>query len=763
MIKDKITQAIAEAAMGIISETWPDAASTSIYVDKADTTPISNVETPESHTMTDEATTLKVGSRVKVVSGSGLDSGKEGVIVDRSNVKTDGRGVPMNLSGNYKPIDWSKEVLIKQDDGKMFSMFKNRVVPIEESIEISEEEITEALKASQPASEWIHDFVNSNDAKFKGKTKAERINMALGAYYAAQRSVKEGVEEPRAEGEKRFKAAHVINRVHDVNQDKQTGTESMDSKSKPALPMGTSPTKPEHYDEMEQVEQDVKDIKSSISKQAKAPEAKSTKQAGAESAESLKDTTKGGTQNAAAPKATGSKQSGTESAEKVKDTAPSGKLNAEAPKATGTTHKGAESMPKGLTGPGLKESAIVILLGEDAVNASKHVKHAKATKPVADKIKKVLSKGTSKYHETVKEETLDEDVMIDEGLFDTVKALGKNVVKKVGDTVAGKVEAGIQSVVGAAPTAKPAITGAKGNDDTEFKKKAASLVDSITTADQALAKMKKDNANPQDIKDLEKRKRVYQLEYQLLNRQHAGDSAEKLKPIQKELQQLQSANSIASTKSAATGAATLAQKAAQSKLAKQSTKQLQATMSRIQALLKQRGVTEDVSFNEAFEILGEDLIKECMSNFDKQYADDHEKELKQILSGRGTDGIDSRLQPELQKFITSYGDGLKKYLGIQVEEDSKGWDGTAEVSAKHAENTNGAVKESAEVETDQGDTTVPQNALVDALKDLAEVIERCEGVVPRHADFKNTHLFMKVQKAHTLLADVCEELENIEG
>jgi hypothetical protein len=562
MIKDKITQAIAEAAMTIISETWPDAASTSIYVDKAGTTPISDVETPASHTKTDEATTLKVGSRVKVVSGSGLDSGKEGVIVDRSNVKTDGRGVPMNLSGNYKPIDWSKEVLIKQDDGKMFSMFKNRVVPIEESIEISEEEITEALKASQPASEWIHDFVNSDDSKFKGKSKAERINMALGAYYAAQRSVKEGVEEPRAEGEKRFKAAHVINKVHDVNQDKQTGTESMDSKSKPALPMGTSPTKPEHYDEMEQVEQDVKDIKSSISKQAKAPEAKGTKQAGAESAESLKDTTKGGTQNAAAPKATGSKQSGTESAEKVKDTAPSGKLNAEAPKATGTTHKGAESMPKGLTGPGLKESAIAILLGEDAVNASKHVKHAKATKPVADKIKKVLSKGTSKYHETVKEETL----------------------------------------------------------------------------------------------------------------------------------------------------------------------------------------------------------TECeMSDFDKRYAKDHEKELKQILSGQGTDGIDSRLQPELQKFITSYGDGLKKYLGIQVEEDSKGWDGTAEVSAKHAENTNGAVKESAEVETDQGDTTVPQNALVDALKDLAEVIERCEGVVPRNADFKNTHLFMKVQKAQALLADVCMELENIEG
>lgn len=497
MIKDKITQSIAEAAMGIISETWPDAASTSIYVDKEGTTPISDAETPASHTMTDE--------------------------------------------------------------------------------DISEEEITEALKASQPASEWIHDFVNSKDAKFKGKSKAERINMALGAYYAAQRSVKEGVEEPRAEGEKRFKAAHVINKVHDVNQDKQTGTESMDPKSKPALPMGTTPTKPEHYDEMEQVEQDVKDIKGSISKQAKAPEAKGTKQAGAESAESLKDTTKGGTQNSVAPKATGSKQSGSQSAEKVKDTAPSGKLNAEAPKATGTTHKGAESMPKGLTGPSLKESAISILLGEDAVNASKHVKHAKATKPVADKVKKVLSKGTPEYHETVKEETL----------------------------------------------------------------------------------------------------------------------------------------------------------------------------------------------------------TECeMSDFDKRYAKDHEKELKQILSGQGTNGIDSRLQPELQKFITSYGDGLKKYLGIQIE-DSKGWDGTAEVNAKHAENNNGAVKKNVKEAIEGGsedhhamgassevgsmDDEEIHNGVVTALKDLSEVLTRCEENVPHRKDFNSPTLIARIQKIHGMLADVCEELERVEG
>ena len=41
--------------------------------------------------------------------------------------------------------------------------------------------------------------MNSDDAKFKGKSKAERINMALGAYYAAQRSVKEGVEGIKAD------------------------------------------------------------------------------------------------------------------------------------------------------------------------------------------------------------------------------------------------------------------------------------------------------------------------------------------------------------------------------------------------------------------------------------------------------------------------------------------------------------------------------------------------------------------------------------
>jgi len=60
--------------------------------------------------------------------------------------------------------------------------------------DLREEFLLEVLKSSDPASKWISDFVHSNDPKFKGKSKKERIRMALGAKYAAMRS-KKGMEE----------------------------------------------------------------------------------------------------------------------------------------------------------------------------------------------------------------------------------------------------------------------------------------------------------------------------------------------------------------------------------------------------------------------------------------------------------------------------------------------------------------------------------------------------------------------------------------
>jgi len=66
-----------------------------------------------------------------------------------------------------------------------------------ESVEYIEEKLT----AADPASEWIKDFVASDNPKFEGKSKKERIQMALGAYYAAKRSKNEATEKKYNEKE----------------------------------------------------------------------------------------------------------------------------------------------------------------------------------------------------------------------------------------------------------------------------------------------------------------------------------------------------------------------------------------------------------------------------------------------------------------------------------------------------------------------------------------------------------------------------------
>jgi len=48
-------------------------------------------------------------------------------------------------------------------------------------------QVNEVLKPSMGASAYIHDFVHSKNAKFAGKSKAERTKMALGAYYSAKK------------------------------------------------------------------------------------------------------------------------------------------------------------------------------------------------------------------------------------------------------------------------------------------------------------------------------------------------------------------------------------------------------------------------------------------------------------------------------------------------------------------------------------------------------------------------------------------------
>ena len=63
---------------------------------------------------------------------------------------------------------------------------------------LTEEELEEVLKKSDPAGAWIKDFVKSDNPKFAGKSKKKRMQMALGAYYAKQRNEEiEDIEEAK--------------------------------------------------------------------------------------------------------------------------------------------------------------------------------------------------------------------------------------------------------------------------------------------------------------------------------------------------------------------------------------------------------------------------------------------------------------------------------------------------------------------------------------------------------------------------------------
>lgn len=73
------------------------------------------------------------GMRVRVVHGSGVDSGKAGVIVGWNQVKTDGRGTPTNIQGEYWTLSESKKrgmLPVRLDNGELILMFRNRLTQI---------------------------------------------------------------------------------------------------------------------------------------------------------------------------------------------------------------------------------------------------------------------------------------------------------------------------------------------------------------------------------------------------------------------------------------------------------------------------------------------------------------------------------------------------------------------------------------------------------------------------------------------------------
>ena len=72
------------------------------------------------------------GSKMKISEGSGIDSGNIVTVVDRSNIKTDGSGVPTNVVGAYSRVDWKKYSPIQYDNGEFGYVSKNRLIPYSE-------------------------------------------------------------------------------------------------------------------------------------------------------------------------------------------------------------------------------------------------------------------------------------------------------------------------------------------------------------------------------------------------------------------------------------------------------------------------------------------------------------------------------------------------------------------------------------------------------------------------------------------------------
>ena len=154
-------------------------------------------------------TNIKTDKKVIKQADRSLDPQKEKKVKKGPGVsdsKNDGQGVDIVPTADYKINAAGKKyrahriVFNKgEDDGrkgvteqmkKTFNTFVSQHTPelTEEELKELEQELNEVLGKSAEAGDWIHDFVHSDNPKFQGKSKEKRKQMALAAYYAAQRN-----------------------------------------------------------------------------------------------------------------------------------------------------------------------------------------------------------------------------------------------------------------------------------------------------------------------------------------------------------------------------------------------------------------------------------------------------------------------------------------------------------------------------------------------------------------------------------------------
>jgi Cu/Ag efflux protein CusF len=101
----------------------------------------------------------------------------------------------------------------------------------EEMDEEDLDQLDEVLAADATASDWIHDFVHSTNPKFDGKSKKDRIKMALGAYYHTHRNKDgEGFSEKVNCSDKYMKKEELVGNQHKLDKNKNGKLDAQDFK-----------------------------------------------------------------------------------------------------------------------------------------------------------------------------------------------------------------------------------------------------------------------------------------------------------------------------------------------------------------------------------------------------------------------------------------------------------------------------------------------------------------------------------------------------
>jgi len=168
-------------------------------------------------------------------------------VLDTSDYKLDkhGRKIKAHRLVFNKGEDDGKKGVSEQMK-KTFNTFIEQHTPelTEEQLKQLEQELNEVLGKDAKAGDWIHDFVHSDNPKFAGKSKEKRKQMALAAYYSAQRNEEAEIAEALKGGQ--VKLDKNKNGKLDKQDFKMLRKEDLDEELHPEAGKVLKHIKPEH-------------------------------------------------------------------------------------------------------------------------------------------------------------------------------------------------------------------------------------------------------------------------------------------------------------------------------------------------------------------------------------------------------------------------------------------------------------------------------------------------------------------------------------